>query len=227
MLFGLIFVGVVVITALILLFVSQGSKNKNFIVDTATQERAQEQISDLENKLTSDPQNIELKRNLSRAYYLAGDLSDAQQLLQGIITASTTDPQYYVDLGRVYEAQGDYAQAEVAYKKAIAFNTQEIESPLLQNVPPALKESLKNNFAPTIYNFPTPYSALGNLYLVYLNDPNKAISVLLEGIKVVPKYPDFHFMLSEAYRKTGDFVNADKYQKLFETLINPQNQSVQ
>ena len=66
-----------------------------------------------------------------------------------------------------------------------------------------------------VYNLPTPYISLAGLYL-NTNQPNKAVLVLLEGIKINEKYPYFYSSLSDAYKKLGDTQKSEYYEEQFQ-----------
>jgi len=206
----------------------QMSKNlpANISIDSYQKEQAQKLISELKDKLLTDPQNLYLKRDLSRAYYLIGELDNAEQIIKEIMSISNQDLQLYVDSGRIYEARGDFVKAEEQYKKAIDLMKKENESivasEVSQNIPkdfvlPKQNENTKEN----IVNFtPTPFTSLAQLYINQKKNI-EAIDVLNSGIKIIPSYPDFYLKLSEIYAKTGDITKSKYYEEQFQKLVKP------
>lgn len=224
-----VFILIVVVTAVLLSLLRESPQKSLkeevkeatpvvFKVDDSLKKQAQEQIKELIVTLSKNPQDAETKRGLSRAYYLSSDFGQAQKFIQEAISLDSTNPQYYVDLGNIYEAQNNVIQAETAYQQALSLNTQEVTDLMVRNAPAEQRSLLEKLYPPKIYNLPTPYSALANLYLNYLNNTQKAISILLEGIRVVPHYTDFYSMLSSMYEKIGDIQNAQKYKEKFNQL---------
>jgi tetratricopeptide (TPR) repeat protein len=216
---------VVIFAALIVLFVyyyEPKSIPEGFLVDSELRNEITQRIPELKSKVESDPSNPDFKRDLSRAYYLTGDFSASEKLIQESINLNPENPQYYVDLGLLYEVKKDYVKAEEVYRKAVELNTKEIENPGLKNVPPELHDKLKEDFPSSVYLLPTPYLRLGDLYLTKLDKIDEAISVLEEGIKIAPDYPDFYYVLSTVYAKKGDAAKAGEYMQKFNDLISKQ-----
>lgn len=183
-------------------------KNVTYYIDAATQKIGEGQISPAEAKTAAEPSNPGAWRSLGRAQYLAGDPEAAAQSLNKAITLNGDDPQFYVDLGRVYEAEGNFAKAEEYYKKAIELNDNEIK---------AVKSSNSAMVVGT-YGLVTPYTALGGLYL-RLKKADEAVMVLKLGIAMNPKYPDFYQLLAAAYKEAGNRAKAAEAEKNFKALV--------
>jgi tetratricopeptide (TPR) repeat protein len=193
-------------------------------IDESMRKYAQERIIDLKNKLALDPQNMELKRELSRSLYLIEEFDDAEKTIQEIINSKAAsseiqNPQWYVDLGRIHEAKKEFDSAEEVYKKAIELNTKEFKNPASINIPLVIiggsTTTISKILPPIVFNLPTPYVALGEFYLNSLDQPEKAISTFLKGKEILPSYPDFYKLLSDSYMRVGDEENAKKYEEEF------------
>lgn len=216
-----------VVVIYILFMIGRTKNEEAFKINSdVKQVQSNTQIKELEEKIKNDSENAYLKRELSRAYYSSGNLDDAEKYIKIAIQADEKFPQYYVDLGRIYEEGGDFIKAEEVYKKAIELNTKEFQNPMdkifptiIENgsgTPPFMKE-----FSPVVYNLPTPYTALAEFYVKQKREL-EGIKILEEGIKVLPKYPDFYKLLSDIYMEMGNEERADLYKAQFDTLIKNQ-----
>ena len=191
------------------------TKNIKDVVSLDKEEFVKNQKEIFGQRESTNPKDSSAKRELSRVYYLSGDYEKAKALINEAIGLNASDPQFYVDLGRIYEAQGNIMDAEQMYKKAIELNTKEIQ---IENQLDTKATETRNETRVFVYNLPTPYISLAGLYL-NTNQPNKAVLVLLEGIKINEKYPYFYSSLSDAYKKLGDTQKSEYYEEQFQKLI--------
>jgi tetratricopeptide (TPR) repeat protein len=98
----------------------------------------------------------------------------------------------------IYKAQGDYAEAEKAYRRALLLNPQEMK---------ALRD-------------------LGLMYRGQLKDLNKAIAVFKEYIAASPQEVYGYILLAQTYEEAGQVEKARQtYQELLE--IDPTNTTAQ
>lgn len=222
-----LFLAIVVVTTVVLFLLfnistfPENKENSNLSgQNIAEQKEIQQRVRVLQEQLKLDPENHMIKRELARAYFLENNLDQSEMLLNEVIKSDNTNPQYYVDLGNIYKQKEAFSKAEEFYKYAITLNTQ--KPAVSQNDANTSLEGDVEDLSIEPPHIPTPYSALADLYLNHLNKTQEAIDVLLEGIKVVPEYPDFYFMLSNAYGKIGDSANAEKYKKQFDALMSQQ-----
>ena len=197
--------------------------------DAARVEKAKQNTFSLQEALSKDPQNPEIKRSLSRALLISGDIKEAQQYLVEAIAQKNTDPQYYIDLGNIYFMQNEIMKAEEQFGKAIDIFHQKPDLSQL-GLPQGVSEDslsvemkeLINQKKPAV-----PVSAYGRLADIYLrqNKLAEAVALLKEGVELSPNYPDFYYMLSQAYIRLNNQSDATKYQKIFEELTSSTKRS--
>lgn len=212
----LIFIVLIAVIIVVILLLQN-----NFAINLDTQQNKQEEsittdlkeFTDKQKEIfgqreATNPKDSSAKRELSRAYYLSRDYEKAEALIKEAIALDGSNPQFYVDFGRIYEAKKDTTNAEKMYKKAIELNTKEIE----------IKNEITKETKMSIYGIPTPYTALAGLYLS-TNQLDKSAQILLEGIKVNEKYPYFYSLLSDVYEKLGDTQKSKSYEEQFQKLI--------
>lgn len=192
------------------------------ILETADKSKTdiQTQISN-ENNLQNTEDQIEgTKRELARAYYLLGNTAEAESLLQDVVQKDEKNPQYYVDLGLVYQSENNLQKAEEMFKKAVELNTKEYPDPSFANIPiEVYKKEYAKQFPPLVYKLPTPYSNLATLY-VNQGKLDEAIAVLKKGIEVLPSYPDFYLSLKNIYMSKGMTEEASIYEIKYGELVN-------
>jgi tetratricopeptide (TPR) repeat protein len=98
----------------------------------------------------------------------------------------------------IYKAQGEYTEAEKAYRRALLLNPQELK---------ALRD-------------------LGLMYRGQLNDINQAIAVFKEYIAAVPQDVYGYFLLAQTYEEASQIAQAQQtYQEILE--IDPANPAAQ
>jgi len=178
---------------------------------------AEKQIVELTKKENEGTKDIEIKRNLARAYYLVGDIENSEKFIKEALAVNEKSPQYYVDLGLIYQSKGDMLSAEEQFKKAVELNVVAYPDPILLDFPPEERTQLSKQFPPMVYKLPSPYIQLARLYIEQGKN-DEAIIALKEGILVLPAYPDFYLMLSELY-KDKDITKMGLYRKQFESLL--------
>ncbi len=197
--------------------------------DAARIDTAKQNVVSLQEALSKDPQNLEIKRSLSRALLLSGDAQKAEMYIREVISGRNNDPQCYVDLGNIYFVQNEILKAEEQFSKAIDVFHQKPDLSQFgvpqgvseEKLPTEIKD-LINQKKPSV-----PISAYRRLADIYLrqNKLNEAITLLKEGTQLSPNYPDFYFMLSQAYTRLNDKDDATKYQKIFEELTSSYKRS--
>ncbi len=220
-------------------------------VSAETKEFAEKQKEIFGKKEMVDPKDSIAKRELSLASYLLGDYKKAEKLINEAITIDGSNPQFYVDLGRIYETKNDTVNAEKMYKKAIDLVKKASEinvvSKSTQNilyieVSDFIKKVSETSVIPEqpkdISKEPTQPSQsedlqknainiiptpFTSLAQLYINQKKdiEAIKVLEEGIIYVSKYPDFYSLLSDIYKKLGDTQKSEYYEEQFQMLIKP------
>ena len=194
------------------------TKNTGNIVSLDKEEFIKKQKEVFGQREAINPKDSSAKRELSRAYYLSGDYEKAETLIKEAIALDGSNPQFYVDLGRIYEAKKDTTNAEKMYKKAIELNTKEIQ--IKNQIPKEMQIKIETTkeIGNAIWGIPTPYTALAVLYL-NTNKPEKSVPILLEGIKIDDKYPYFYSLLSDVYEKLGDVQKTKYYEEQFQKLV--------
>jgi len=211
LLLGAIFLGIV--------FFQNDKKttNQNVVNNQDIKKDAEQQIAKLTEEINGGTKDTEAKRNLARAYYLVGDIESSEKFIKEAMAVNEKAPQYYVDMGLIYQTRGDISAAEEQFKKAVELNTVAYPDPILADFPPEKREELSKRFPPMVYKLPSPYTQLARLYIDQGKN-DEAISVLEKGTSVLPTYPDFYLMLSELYRDK-DIEKAGIYRKQFEGML--------
>jgi len=139
------------------------------------------------------------KNNLGVAYMKNNELDKAiaifEELSDDILYSTPHFPMY--NLGRIYFAKRDYAEAEQWFRKAVKSYPRFVEA----------QQWIGRS-----------YMARGRVY--------DAIAAYQEGIEMLPLYYPIYFDIGEAYRVTGDTPNALKaYRKVLE-LAPPDSEMV-
>lgn len=207
----------ILITVGALFINKKANQNSSVMQEARDKNDAEQQIAKLTKEVNEGTKDTEAKRNLARAYYLVGDINNSEKFIKEALAVNEKLPQYYVDLGLIYQSKGDLAGAEEQFKKAIELNTKEYPDPILADFPTSKQEELSKRFPPIVYKLPSPYTQLARLYMSQ-NRIAEAISILQVGTTVLPNYPDFYLMLSELYKD----INTDKssaYRRQFEQLL--------
>lgn len=181
---------------------------------TDLSQEAIKELPQLEKQAQEKPNDPNVQRTLGRLQFLAGQTNQAEETFKTAIKLEEKNPQLYVDLGLNYLSKNDPVKAEEFFKKAIELNTVEVS---IDSLSPVEKAKVLSAQAAS-YSLPTPYLHLARLYILQ-NRTAEAITVLSEGIKIVPTYPDFFLMLSNIYSKTGDKQKALDFQMAFKKLI--------
>ncbi|MFA7202063.1 MAG: hypothetical protein WC099_03680 [Candidatus Paceibacterota bacterium] len=192
--------------------------------DDARVQKAKENIRMLQESLAKNPQSPEIKRSLSRAFFLSGDSEQAQYYITEALTQKSDDPQYYIDLGVIYVAQNEILKAEEQFLKAISlFREKGKTSQENTFYSVSSKGDISMTKQAVIFEkLSIPVVAYARLADIYLrqNKPQEVIALLEEGVTLSPQYPDFYKILSQAYQQLHDVENESKNQKIFEKLTS-------
>jgi tetratricopeptide (TPR) repeat protein len=73
----------------------------------------------LNRALENDAENIEIRKDLSFAYYLQGDLAKASNAIKPVVESRAADVQTFQIMGMIYKAQGLTREAERNYRIGI------------------------------------------------------------------------------------------------------------
>ncbi|CAN5680931.1 hypothetical protein BH24ACI5_BH24ACI5_00590 [soil metagenome] len=132
----------------------------------------------------------------------------------------------YTNIGAIHSRQQDWVKAEEAYKKAIEFNPESVESYNgLANVYNAQKRfSEAQAMSAEATKRAGAAGGAGNADVLYnqgviawnANDFPKAQELFLSAVKANDKHGEAHFMLGQAYLNTGKLPEAAKE---FETYV--------
>ncbi len=130
---------------------------------------------------------------------------EAVGLLEQVNQVAPNNPQTLSNLGRAYIVQSMQAGAPTdSLTKA--------ETVFRQGITVQAKVGQK---------IIVPYRQLAWLYIYKLNQPDKALEPINQGIKIDSTYPDWYAFLVDIYKAKGDTVNVKKYQALFDKYATP------
>jgi Tfp pilus assembly protein PilF len=142
--------------------------------------------------LAASPNNAQAAAGLAGAYFLMGQLPEAEKAARDAIEAHPDSGDAHLWLARTLAAKGqpaDLQSAEEEFKQTLALSKD--------------SASVNGHFG---------------AYYLQKGDPKRAIEVLNDAIKQKPYDKDYYPMLVRAYRKIGKNSDADLMQKKYHDL---------
>ena len=179
------FIGILFIS----FFAACNSEQERKVQNTAAVEQPVNDFAILEEELSKDTSNVEMRTMLATRYYSSGDLIKAAYHFLKIYNQ---DPKNYValtNLGNIYyDSQQDIKAIEF-YEKALAIDPTDI--------------NIRCDLA-------TCYSNVNKMKM--------AIQILEENIRIDARHSKSHHNLSVILRKNGDIERADKELAIYKSL---------
>lgn len=174
----------------------------------ADQKNAQDAISQIEEAISLNPDNIWYRLFAAELYQYAGKYPEAIKIYDRIIGEDPNNIDNYYQLASLYLAAGKYSDAIKVYDQIedkigitedISLQKQKIH--LLQKDLPEAEAEMKHLIA--AYPEETRYMAiLAELYMS-ANQQDKAYELYQQILKTDPEDPYIHMTLADFYRKQG------------------------
>jgi Flp pilus assembly protein TadD len=141
-------------------------------------------LAEFQNAYNLNPRDVFVPMKIGLCYQQMGDLNKAREYLEKAVSMYPDKLwNAYVHLGDVYSSQGDVADAERAYQKAI-----------------------KNKS-----DYPDAYNSLAWLYAEHAIKLDEAVELAQKGVSLSPDNPQFLDTLGWTYYKQGNRDQALKY----------------
>jgi tetratricopeptide (TPR) repeat protein len=186
-------------------------------------------IAAVQTGLAANPKSYALHLRLGAAYLAAGRYKEAESVFRDLVVAGDPLPMGYIGLAQVYlrtgraeEAAAELGDAEkklgpnflISYFRGLAFDRLGKPAEAL----PAFQQAVRldSNSAEAHFNLGKTQFALGHL--------NEAVAELQQALRLNPGDKQATRLLSQAYRRAGDPINAAKYAGAStETPVTPAN----
>ncbi|MDY6893309.1 MAG: tetratricopeptide repeat protein [Chloroflexota bacterium] len=154
---------------------------------------AEREITRLEELVSENPFNSNLRLELADYYVYESDYGKAIEQIEAVLMQNEDDEVALWMLGSIYVKQGDYEDALESYLKVVELNK--------DNPMKALNDTLKS----VQYN-------LGVIY-IEIGQPENAIEPLNENVSTDNRDADSRYMLGRAYQEMGEYEQAVEYYK--------------
>jgi tetratricopeptide (TPR) repeat protein len=183
----------------------------------------EQEVASLEERLQRNPDDPDLKVQLSLAYVRQERYADAEHQLREILDENADNQSALSALGRLYLNQGKFAEAVAPFTRVVELN----EDNPMKGVSREL-EGVYYSLGLAYLNLHQPEEAVSNLkqallidrtdsdahYLVGLGyqqqgNHEEAIEALLEAVRFVPNYREAYQALAQSYEARGLAAEAD------------------
>ncbi len=166
------------------------------------------------------PTDIDLIRKQINIYLMRGESEKALPLIDEAIKKDTSDPMLYIIKGSIYEQQGNFEEAEKAYKKALSLNDDLFDAnyslgALYYNKAVEITDQMNKLPVDKI----DEYNKLKKERDAWLQ---KALPYLEKAHKLKPDDLNTILALREIYMRLGQTDKSNQMKELYEKLKNTQ-----